>query len=396
MTKISTRHLNEIIRERNQYSRDADEAWQDFIGLKSRMDTELAKVTKRNNFLVDELESWKQQFLKFQAFAEQLTKETTDLKGKIESHKRENRRLTAALDNAKDELARIGSRHRGTEMQRDDALKALVMQQEVADDLERERKRNKKALGALQKTNDALLKQRDDAQRVVLHLRALIDGQAHHMEHIVKTLSLSPETAQILTSDPEANTPSSRSSSRLSQDDARAPSRASNALSDTDSADRQLRDKTDAIAYIIRNISEQCAAAVNGLHISKKSSSGPSSIDEDEVIAKSSPVSSPARQAKKSGTRSPDEYSDASSSQLDRLAMAGSVIIPPTPDLVHSGHRSSTSMSGNSISSVATPDRASMSGHWRAVDEDVPEVPRDVLGKEPQNPVNSLNTNIQI
>jgi hypothetical protein len=61
MTKVSMRHLNEIVRERNQYSRDAMEAWQDFINLKGRMDTELSKVSKRNNFLVEELESWKQQ-----------------------------------------------------------------------------------------------------------------------------------------------------------------------------------------------------------------------------------------------------------------------------------------------------------------------------------------------
>lgn len=61
MTKVSMRHLNEIVRERNQYSRDAQEAWQDFINLKGRMDTELAKVTKRNNYLNEELESWKQQ-----------------------------------------------------------------------------------------------------------------------------------------------------------------------------------------------------------------------------------------------------------------------------------------------------------------------------------------------
>jgi hypothetical protein len=63
MTKVSMRHLNEIVRERNQYSRDALEAWQDFINLKGRMDTELGKVTKRNNFLVEELESWKQQVI---------------------------------------------------------------------------------------------------------------------------------------------------------------------------------------------------------------------------------------------------------------------------------------------------------------------------------------------
>lgn len=63
MTKVSMRHLNEIIRERNQYSRDATEAWQDFINLKGKLDTELSKTTKRNNFLVEELESWKQQVL---------------------------------------------------------------------------------------------------------------------------------------------------------------------------------------------------------------------------------------------------------------------------------------------------------------------------------------------
>lgn len=61
MTKVSMRHLNEIVRERNQYSRDALEAWQDFINLKGRMDTELSKVTKRNNYLNEEVESWKQQ-----------------------------------------------------------------------------------------------------------------------------------------------------------------------------------------------------------------------------------------------------------------------------------------------------------------------------------------------
>lgn len=61
MTKVSMRHLNEIVRERNQYSRDAMEAWQDFINLKGRMETELNKVSKRNNYLVEELESWKQQ-----------------------------------------------------------------------------------------------------------------------------------------------------------------------------------------------------------------------------------------------------------------------------------------------------------------------------------------------
>src|SRR3984885_7712881 len=137
-------------------------------------------------------------FLKFQAFAEQLTKETQELKVKIENHKRENRRLTGLIDQQKDDTARLTVRLSGTEKQRDDALEALVLQQEIAEELERERKRNKKELSALQHTNITILRQRDEAQRVVLHLRALIDGQTHHMEHIVKSLSQAPEISNYI------------------------------------------------------------------------------------------------------------------------------------------------------------------------------------------------------
>merc|ERR1711977_99024 len=75
---------------------------------------------------------------------------------------------------------------------------ALVLQQEIAEELERERKRNKKELAALQHTNVTILRQRDEAQRVVLHLRALISGQTHHMEHIVRTLGKSPELVEYI------------------------------------------------------------------------------------------------------------------------------------------------------------------------------------------------------
>lgn len=77
----------------------------------------------------------------------------------------------------------------GTEKQRDDALEALVLQQEIAEELERERKRNKKELAALQHTNHTITRQRDDARRVVLHLRSLIGGQSHHLEHLVGSLT---------------------------------------------------------------------------------------------------------------------------------------------------------------------------------------------------------------
>jgi len=407
MTKVSMRHLNEIVRERNQYSRDAQEAWQDFINLKGRMDNELTKVTKRNNFLVDELESWKQQFLKFQAFAEQLTKETNELKIKIENHKRENRRLGSQIEQEKEVVARLTVRLAGTEKQRDDSLEALVLQQEIAEELERERKRNKKDLSALQHTNTTLLRQRDEAQRVVLHLRALIDGQAHHMQHIVKTISASPDS---LTAELDAeqgkgdfasgSRASSRSSTRASHRaaDEDAPrdmeSRQSSArkshrfstLSVSDVSDRNLRDKTDSIAYIIRNISEQCAAAVEGLDLARRADS--ISTDNDDNRSETSKRYSKRRLQRASSAdlleatsnASGSEYGDAQSESASYLRPHRLSSIPPTPELEH--NRSSTSMSLGSESTAATPQRQSINSQYKTIHEDIPEVPARIVDHE--------------
>ncbi|KAI9843519.1 MAG: hypothetical protein M1837_006273 [Sclerophora amabilis] len=384
MTKVSTRHLNEIVRERNQYSRDALEAWQDFINLKGRMDTELSKVSKRNNFLVEELDSWKQQFLKFQAFAEQLTKETQDLKVKIESHKRENRRLTSLIDQQKDDAARLTVRLSGTEKQRDDALEALVLQQEIAEEFERERERNQKELAALQHASATIHRQRDESQRVVVHLRALIDGQTHHMEHIVRSLNKAPELSDYVEEgfedvpeeDEEEVAQGASKDNRNSQIPSRAFSRASTVdlktldgedvnpdmekrffsspisskrvsqMSISDVADRHLRDKTDAIADIIRNISEQCAAAVEGLQLAQDA-------DNEEHDHR--------RDSKLAASEDGQERSVGGGSEMDEneggpghLHPNNRNSMPPTPDLVH---RSSTSMSYNS--QVSTPDRVS-------------------------------------
>ncbi|KAF2691023.1 hypothetical protein K458DRAFT_426408 [Lentithecium fluviatile CBS 122367] len=406
MTKVSMRHLNEIVRERNQYSRDAQEAWQDFINLKGRMDTELSKVTKRNNFLVEELESWKQQFLKFQTFAEQLTKETQELKVKIENHKRENRRLTSLIDQQKDDAARLTVRLSGTEKQRDDALEALVLQQEIAEELERERKRNKKELAALQHTNQGLLRQRDETQRVVLHLRALIEGQTHHMEHIVKSLN-NPEMGQYLEEgfedvleeeeedlddtsvkgkhsvevgsvrgvagvsernvDSRASTVNDKHldgedvspdmEQRLLSGPGNRNSKRYSTLSMVDVADRHLRDKTDAIAYIIRNISEQCAAAVEGLQLAQQADTEDEGHSERRLSA-----SVDGRTQSTQGS----DYGDE-----DMLRPGRGSSIPPTPDLTH---RSSTSMSMASAST--TPDRHSLS---QRPHDDIPDVPTRIL-----------------
>lgn len=387
MTKVSMRHLNELVRERNQYSRDALEAWQDYINLKGRMDTEIGKVSKRNNFLVEELESWKQQFLKFQAFAEQLTKETAELKIKIENHKREARRLTTLIEQQKDDAARLTVRLSGTEKQRDDALEALVLQQEIAEELERERKRNKKELAQIQHTNATLLRQRDEAQRVVLHLRSLISGQTHHMEHIVRTLG-KDELAEFVseeddlediaeekeTDEPNLSKKSSSRSMKSGEGEAletesrqqKVSSRQSKRLSNMsiiDVADRHLRDKTDAIAHIIRNISEQCAAAVEGLQLAHDADA-----EAEELSRQQRRLAAQARANRRSGVSTISASEDSQSNAGTETGDEGSLLlrptgrtssIPPTPDLVH--NRSSTAMSIASI--TTTPERSSQQYH---------------------------------
>ncbi|KJZ80306.1 hypothetical protein HIM_00156 [Hirsutella minnesotensis 3608] len=348
MTKVSMRHLNEIVRERNQYSRDALEAWQDFINLKGRMDTELSKVNKRNNYLVEELESWKQQFLKFQSFAEQLTKETQDLKVKIENHKRENRRLTGLIDQQKDDNARLSVRLTGTEKQRDDALEALVLQQEIAEELERERKRNKKELAQLHHTNSTISRQRDEARRVVLHLRSLIGGQSHHMEHLIHSLTKPDELTQQIEEELEAEEADgdvSPSESNGSTKGSRASKRISS-LHFFDVADRHLKDKTDAIAHIVRNIADQCQAAVEGLQ-----------------LAQDAETRSLRRQSNLSHAQSEDGIDDRSVATTDagddsrpQVASGRVSSIPPTPDLIP--NRSSTAMSF--ASATTTPERSSL------------------------------------
>ncbi|KAK4242223.1 AEX-3 domain-containing protein [Achaetomium macrosporum] len=371
MTKVSMRHLNEIVRERNQYSRDALEAWQDFINLKGRLDTELNKVTKRNNYLVEELESWKQQFLKFQAFADTLTKETQDLKVKIENHKRENRRLAGLIDQQKDDAARLSVRLAGTEKQRDDALEALVLQQEIAEELERERKRNRKELSALQHTNVTIVRQRDEARRVVLHLRSLISGQHHHMEHLVKTLTSPEELAAEIeagfAAQEEAEAAAVAAAAEqegVDENDARfiknltLASRRISTQTFIDVADRHLKDKTDAIAHIIRNIAEQCQAAVEGLQLAQDAELGrpQSSASRARESLKSRRGSSLSTAPSDDGNASAATSDVGDDSTLLRPNSARLSSIPPTPDLIP--NRSSTSMSFASTTAT-TPERTS-------------------------------------
>ena len=269
------------------------------------------------------------------------------------------------------------------------------MQQEIAEELERERKRNKKELAALQQTNKNLIRQKEEAQRVVVHLRSLISGQTHHMEHIVRSLHTAPELSDAqedgengqddsddrsVTSDRSltrshrlSGTRSYVSLRRVSRKPERPYSPAGSVdsekvtpemenrffaspaggkgkrLSDqslVDVADRHLRDKTDAIANIIRNISEQCAAAVEGLQLAHNAEQELDMADGEHEVGGSTTTG-----GSEMGERSEVDFNDASSTLTPYSVDPKRSSIPPTPDLYHN-NRSSTAMSINSISTA--------------------------------------------
>ncbi len=275
-----------------------------------------------------------------------------------------------------------------------------MLQQEIAEELERERKRNKKELAALKRVNASLMRQKEEAQRVVVHLRSLIDGQAHHMEHIVRSLNRGPEISDFV--DDEASSASKDDRNRIEtpvrtssiagfrRSASRAQSRASTAdgrlldgedvqpemerqlfgnfsrdrpysqLSMADVADRHLQDKTDAIADIIRNISEQCAAAVEGLHLARHvdadvddngdDSDAPEEHNDDD----NDDADNDERTIAPQHSAAPSESGDPDGERGLLTPHGASSPYPPTPDLVH---RSSTSMS--LVSQSTTPDRQS-------------------------------------
>lgn len=364
------------------------------------------------------------QFMKFQAFADTLTKETQDLKVKIETHKRENRRLAGLIDQQKDDATRLSVRLAGTEKQRDDALEALVLQQEIAEELERERKRNRKELSALQHTNVTIVRQRDEARRVVLHLRSLISGQHHHMEHLVKTLTSPDELAAEIEAGFAAQVEAhvaerkifppfsrwhlSHSNSVVEQGSEETDARfiknltlASRRISKqtfADVADRHLKDKTDAIAHIIRNIAEQCQAAVEGLQLAQDAELGrpatPASRARD--CSKSRRGSSLSIAPSDDGNTSTATSDVDSNTTLLRPNSGRLSSIPPTPDLIP--NRSSTSMSFASTAAT-TPERTSqqyiIGHHHRDVptkivedDEDIDDLAADGRASESEsNPI---------
>jgi len=151
--------------------------------------------------------------------------------------------------------------------------------------------------------------------------------------------------------------------------------KAGSRLSIADVADRHIRDKTDAIAYIIRNISDQCAAAVEGLHLARNAEAedpghrGPNLRASTKSLHKHQASDGDASMhtdvSQLGATDDIEEHDSGHGGSTGHLTphdehggrQSRNSSIPPTPDLI--GGRSSTSMSGYSNSTAPTQNRDS-------------------------------------
>lgn len=171
-TKISIRALQEIEREKSSNAREIQEAWLSYCLLKTKMGTEVSKLTKRNEFLLDELNTWKAQFEKFQLVAQDLTKQSLELKRKIDNYKAENRQLNVLIKERALEHAQV-------KKERD------MISQENSD-LIKEKQHLKEKLRVSKKQNEVLSNQREEVEGVLRSLRQLIETQPAALEDIIE------------------------------------------------------------------------------------------------------------------------------------------------------------------------------------------------------------------
>src|ERR1700733_6403617 len=126
----------------------------------------------------------------------ELIKELAELRGKLEAQERETHRLTGLLDQQKDEAARLALKLSATERQRDSSLEALVLQQGIDEELEREQSRNRQELAALHDANSTLGGQREEAERMQLDLESRVRTVERHL-HAEKQLTATLEEALV-------------------------------------------------------------------------------------------------------------------------------------------------------------------------------------------------------
>ncbi|KDE07824.1 hypothetical protein MVLG_01919 [Microbotryum lychnidis-dioicae p1A1 Lamole] len=109
-----------------------------FVDRRDDLETKINKLNNKLASLMTESQEWQRSFDTFKSFSDKLTKESVELKTRLEKERREARRLTGTLSVEKKRQADLEASLSATERAREQALSELSNVQAIRDDLERQ------------------------------------------------------------------------------------------------------------------------------------------------------------------------------------------------------------------------------------------------------------------
>ncbi|KAI9572960.1 DENN domain-containing protein [Boletus coccyginus] len=110
-----------------------------FVDARDDLETKIGRLSRRLNFLMTEADLWRDKFVTFEQYAEKLSVEADQLRGKIGKEQRETKRLSGLVTLTAAEKAKLQSRLVETELAHKDALVELERMRETMERMEQER-----------------------------------------------------------------------------------------------------------------------------------------------------------------------------------------------------------------------------------------------------------------
>ncbi|KAH7883590.1 DENN domain-containing protein [Phlebopus sp. FC_14] len=110
-----------------------------FVDARDDLETKIGRLSRRLNFLMTEADLWRDKFVTFEQYAEKLSAEADQLRGKIGKEQRETKRLSGLVTFTAAEKAKLQTRLTETEQAHKDALIELERMRETMERMEQER-----------------------------------------------------------------------------------------------------------------------------------------------------------------------------------------------------------------------------------------------------------------
>ncbi|KAG9314368.1 DENN domain-containing protein [Chiua virens] len=110
-----------------------------FVDARDDLETRIGRLSRRLNFLMTEADLWRDKFVTFEQYAEKLSVEAEQLRGKIGKEQRETKRLSGLVTLTAAEKAKLQNRLSDTERAHKEAMIELERMRDTMERMEQER-----------------------------------------------------------------------------------------------------------------------------------------------------------------------------------------------------------------------------------------------------------------